>query len=30
VTLHQAFAGDITPADAARRTAFFLRGLIQP
>lgn len=28
VTMHQAFGGDMTPAEATRRTASFLRGLI--
>ena len=30
VTMHQAFGGDMTPEEATRRTASFLRGLIQP
>lgn len=28
VTMHQAFGGDMTPEDATRRTAAFLRGLL--
>ena len=28
VTMHQAFGGDMTPEEATRRTAAFLRGVI--
>ena len=28
ITMHQAFGGDMTPAEATRRTASFLQGLI--